>query len=698
MPDSSQSIKPIRVLSCVLCQQRKVRCDRTFPCANCVKSNSQCVPAGLLPRRRKRRFPERELLDRLRQYETLLRQNDVEFQPLHAEPAKENDDRESPESVQPEGSDQSMCSLLSQRKSAESAYEAKDFWNAVNQTSPESDQDRDSPAAALPQDVVKKAWDQGFETTDPLFGGENNPVDLSSHHPEPSLIFRLWQMYLERVDPLFKVTHTPSLQGRIVEAIADVKRISPGFEALMFCIYCMAVLSVTSDECEARLGLSRDELLPGYQRSCRRALINCGFLQSDDREILTALFFYLTSLRPTVGDPRTLSTALGMAIRIAKRLGIHSESRCARYPPLEAELRRRLWWALVLFDARIGEMADYRTTTELTPLWDCKIPSNVNDFDLRPEMKNLPAIQNQSSEALFIAARCAMADCLRNFSFYLDFTCPPLKAVAREVHRDSGPEYRELDALEKMMNERYLRFCTPDNPLHSITIWVTRGWLSKCRLFEHYSKYSGIRQSQTQRDMAVEYAIAMLDHDTEFLSTFSESRYLWMVQLYFPFPAYVHLLQDLRRRPLNTRAMQAWTALSENFECRANLFRRMCPGLHFCAMSSLVLEAWAVAESALRQSGQPAARPKIVTIMQAELTRAKGNGQLEKSSSSTSFIRHEALMPVQENMSLNNTLPSLGGNTSYSGTEMWMPFGIPDQLSADGIFASSDWSLINWGI
>ncbi|KAL4899362.1 hypothetical protein BDW74DRAFT_115865 [Aspergillus multicolor] len=698
MPDPSQSTKPIRVLSCVLCQQRKVRCDRTFPCANCVKSSSQCVPAGLLPRQRKRRFPERELLGRLRQYETLLRKNDIEFEPLHAEPADKNDGYHTTDTLQPEESDRSMSSSLSQLKSAESAYEAKDLWEAVNQNSPESDEDHGSPAAALPQDVVRKAWDQGFETTDPLFGGENNPVDLSSNHPEPSVIFRLWQTYLDRVDPLFKVTHTPTLQGRIVEAIADVKRISPGLEALMFGIYCMAVFSITPDECEAWFGSRRDELLPCYQRSCRRALINCGFLRTDDREILTALFFYLTSLWLAVGDPRALSSALGIAIRIAKRLGIHSELRCAKYPPLEAELRRRLWWALVLFDARIGEMADYRTTTELTPLWDCKIPSNVNDFDLRPEMKDLPAMQSQSSEALFTAARCAMADCLRNFSFYLDFTCPPLKAVAREVHRDSGPEYRELNALEQMLNDRYLRFYTTDNPLHSATVWMCRGWLAKCRLFEHYSNYLGVRQSQAQRDMADGYAIAMLKCDTKLLSNASDNRYLWMAQLYFPFPAYVHLLQNLRRRPLSTRAVEAWSALSENFEHRANLFRRMCPGLHFCAMSSFVLETWEAAQSALRQSGQLAPQPKIVTMMQAELTRVKGNGELEKSSIATSFGRQEAAWPVQENMTFNNSLPSLGGNGSYSGTEMWMPLDISDPLSTDGIFASSDWSFMNWGI
>ena len=75
--------KSQRVLSCVLCSQRKVKCDRKFPCTNCSKAGAQCVPASSVPRQRRRRFPERELLDRLRLYEDLLKKHNIPFQPLH---------------------------------------------------------------------------------------------------------------------------------------------------------------------------------------------------------------------------------------------------------------------------------------------------------------------------------------------------------------------------------------------------------------------------------------------------------------------------------------------------------------------------------------------------------------------------------------------------------------------------------------
>lgn len=98
-----------RLLACVVCQRRKVKCDRKFPCAHCVRACAQCVPATLAPRQRRRRFPERELLERLRRYEGLLRQNNIKFEPLHtpaaekASPSEDGRGSDSPDDAHSEG-------------------------------------------------------------------------------------------------------------------------------------------------------------------------------------------------------------------------------------------------------------------------------------------------------------------------------------------------------------------------------------------------------------------------------------------------------------------------------------------------------------------------------------------------------------------------------------------------------------------
>ena len=75
------SITPsARAYSCLRCAQRKVKCDRTDPCANCKKSHVDCVFVVPAPsRRKKRKLPEEDLVTRLKLYEELLKNNGVEF-------------------------------------------------------------------------------------------------------------------------------------------------------------------------------------------------------------------------------------------------------------------------------------------------------------------------------------------------------------------------------------------------------------------------------------------------------------------------------------------------------------------------------------------------------------------------------------------------------------------------------------------
>ena len=114
---------PQRVLACVPCQQRKVRCERRFPCSNCVKHGVQCVPATPVLQRKKR-FPERELLEKLRSHEELLRRHNIEFEPLHKDSGSPKHDETCESEGEQHGRAASESSAAVSVKS-ESAYETR---------------------------------------------------------------------------------------------------------------------------------------------------------------------------------------------------------------------------------------------------------------------------------------------------------------------------------------------------------------------------------------------------------------------------------------------------------------------------------------------------------------------------------------------------------------------------------------------
>ncbi|THW99517.1 hypothetical protein D6D17_06526, partial [Aureobasidium pullulans] len=412
---------------------------------------------------------------------------------------------------------------------------------------------------------------------------------------------------------LLKVTHTPTLQVRLINATADLKNVEPNLEALMFSVYCVAVMSVQDEDCLETFGFAKEELLQRYRFGCQQALLKCGFLQSDDRDCLTALFLYLVAVRPD-SDPRSLSSLLGLAIRMAQRMGMDNESSNAKHGPLEGEMRRRLWWALLLFDNRVCEMSDYRAAT-LSPAWNCKTPANLNDFDLQPEMKHLPQSHERPTETTLAILRYQVADLVRHSPFFLDFTNPSLKSIANP--NDHGGT---LEALQQKMEETCLQYCNTENPLQFMTLWLTRGHLARYRLFQHFS-IPPSQQTPLQRDSALTQALTMLDCDTIITTSPLTKKHIWFLFFHFPFPAYIHILQYLKREPLAAHAEKCWRTMSESCKVRFSDPQQNDHPFHktpiFKVFARIIVKAWEARVGVLKTSGKVEETPFIVS----EVTR-----------------------------------------------------------------------------
>ncbi|MCJ1380207.1 hypothetical protein MMC17_003310 [Xylographa soralifera] len=650
-------------------------------------------------------------------YEDLLRQNNIKFEPLHKDLAGEteslnveggcNSDDEQPKPAGPDGSSPSTT------VNSERVYEAKNIWHAMrqevldpdnNDNNNNTNNNSDSSESDMRDVVIKKAWDQLFQNNDNLlFGSRKAAVDISALHPEPVQMFRLWQLYLENVNPLLKVTHTPSLQGRIIEAASNVLNIRPNLEALMFSIYCMSVSSLAIDDCPVIFGSSKVDLLTRYQFGCQQALLNCGFLRCSDRDCLTALYLYLISVRPST-VPQSLSSMLGVAIRIAQRMGLHSESALAKCTALEAEMRRRLWWSLILFDTRVGEMADSKTAT-LTPTWDCRIPLNVNDSDLRLEMKEPPQIQGKSSEALFVVVRGELGDFARHTLFHLILSNPALKPIAKDVQHGPFPEGCALASLGKRIEDEYLKFCDPENPLHFMTIWMTRAYLAKCRLVEHQLGYpsSSVYQAEVQRDAAISYALTMLECDTKIMTSPLTKGFIWMLDHYFPFTAYIQMIQGLKRRPVSDQAEQAWEIMSDNYEARFG-FVRGDDNPFFQIFAKIVLQAWEAHEATFRQLGKSLVTPRIVLAIRhrmAQITPHTLNPDTGQPSGATDMdVNNFPVSTIPMGSGSHSVLDNMGGQGGYAvtgpGAYPFLPGLDPLDVDANQFdWYAMDWDLLN---
>ena len=395
---------------------------------------------------------------------------------------------------------------------------------------------------------------------------------------------------------------------------------------------------------------------------------------------------------------------LGVAIRIAQRMGIHSEPALAKCTPLEAEMRRRLWWSLVLFDTRIGEIASSKTVT-LDPTWDCKVPLNVNDCDLRLEMKEPPPIQERSSEALFAVVRCELGDYIRHTACHLDFTNPALKPIARHHHNNPTIEGDELVKLEKAIEDRHFKFCDQDNPIHFMTIWTARALLAKCRLLEHHARFSGsnARRTEAQRDAATSHALRFLECDTKIMASPLTKGFRWLNDFYFPFPAYIQIVQDLRRRPMSDYAHEAWETISDNHEAWFNTQYRDC-GSFFHIFAKIVLDAWEAYETASTRSMVALTPPRIVSSIRhtlAQNTRRAQNTDTRQPNFSMGMGVDEFPMPMPIDFASQSLQYSMGKQDNSAMMRPEMSSDIPGRYPSDAYMDYFDWTTLGgqpgWG-
>jgi hypothetical protein len=387
---------------------------------------------------------------------------------------------------------------------------------------------------------------------------------------------------------------------------------------------------------------------------------------------------------------------LGVAIRIAQRIGIHSEAYLAKYTTLEAEMSRRLWWSLVLFDTRIGEMADSKAIT-LLPSWDCRVPLNVNDSDLRQEMKLRPRVQAKLTDAIFAVVRSELGDFIRHCKFHLAFFGPALRPADANTQRSTDIESSEVESYANLIEERYLKFCDLENPLHFMTIWTTRGQIAKYQLMEHHFRYSGspLHQAEAQRDAALSYALSMLKCNTELMSSPLTDGFIWMVYNYFPFMGYIQIVQHLKWRPLSAKADEAWRIMDENFQARRDSLNGK--GIFFKILAGFILQALTAREAAIKQAGLPWVTPQIVLSVRESLPeiapKADGPGT-EQSLSGIDIGLLDFPMPMSNNLGHYNMGEYDELEFSGAGPYPDVPGLFPQNLDLDHL----DWSAMDWNL
>lgn len=142
--------------------------------------------------------------------------------------------------------------------------------------------------------TIHKAFDKLFTNEDGfpfIVGGQITPV--TQVHPNPIHIFQLWQVYIDNINSLLKITHVPTIQPQILQAASNLGKAPKNIEALMFGIYLMAITSMEDIDVQTMFHEPKQQILTRYLGATQQALVNASFMKIDDAVVLQAFLLYL---------------------------------------------------------------------------------------------------------------------------------------------------------------------------------------------------------------------------------------------------------------------------------------------------------------------------------------------------------------------------------------------------------------------
>ncbi|KAF2203645.1 hypothetical protein GQ43DRAFT_251376 [Delitschia confertaspora ATCC 74209] len=445
-----------------------------------------------------------------------------------------------------------------------------------------------------------------------LFGSSKPAAALRHLHPSPLQIFKLWQIYLDNINPLVKVFHTPTVQQLILHASGTLDDIPRNLEALMFAMYCVALSSVCDHECPAILGESKSGLMRRFRTGVQQALVNAGLLKSTDIRVLQAFTLYILSLQNV--DARTTWIFTGIAGRLGQRIGLHRDGEALGLPPFEVEMRRRLWWQIIMMEGVSEKLVG---TSSNTLMGDAKMPSNLNDSDLFPGMKEMPKEHEGATEMMFFLIRC-------NVGQFLKHTLPPKTGFDGYWNKLSGnavsiaTKDKAIDDLGALLERKFLQYCDHSIPWHFMCIYLCKSVICMMRFIARSKDYCSepTLTNQAERDMLFSNSLQVTQYENMAYTMKHLHGFQWHINMHFQWKAFINLISELRYRTGPPQAEEAWKAVQQVYECHPTFAKEGSKRALPIAIGNLTLKAWNA--YTLARGLPPDGEPHFIHILRAQ--------------------------------------------------------------------------------
>lgn len=616
-PPAVAEEKATMAYTCNTCTRRKVKCDKALPiCGTCRGSSLECTYQAQASRKR-RRVARDNSQDRLKLYETFLKERgfldtDGTLKATLADfqrgVAVSKASKTSDSAV--DSSNSAPCGKLLADE-GRTRYIESQVWQVLDGDGlAESSGEEDDKE---PQEGVSS--EAGFGSTpsglDPLSGSllsRSSPQSLTNLWPSEKIALKLFRVYEENIDPVCKLVHIPSGKALMQQAVSDRTKMTRAAEALLFAIFHFAVVSMTERQCKALFGQPQQATVSNLHHAVCRAFANAHFLRSSEVTVLQAYLLFLLSIRNTY-DPHTFWILTGVAVRIGQRVGLYHDGEELGVNPFDTEIRRRIFAQLMPLDCLASQMC--RTGIAFPKQFSTKKPLNTNDSDIWPGMPHPPQERTGPTDMTFCLARAHIGEFHRNTVFAVHLS---------QQDKLAGPVAKDaiLDDVEDEVEKRFLRYCDPSVPIQALCLAMGRGAVAVGRMRIRLPRAKVLQEKlpEDERKKLWQLGKNIVRADIAARNNLTLKGFAWHFQAMFQWDAFIWILNEICRGSPVSQDEDIWEKIEQLYESGPQLMAKS-RALHV-ALWKLTLRAW---NAHLAVQGHEVAEPEFIQTLKSLVAR-----------------------------------------------------------------------------
>ncbi|RDL34637.1 uncharacterized protein BP5553_07765 [Venustampulla echinocandica] len=599
------------ITSCLECRRRKLKCNKSHPCTNCVKFARDCVfLAPALDQASQLKLTE--IKEKVGSLERLLERDVAKPVPnpvsmtssIHeiSVPYDADDDlppNEDEKDLEPtplavmdaaygdDGEDDDLLDLGIQLGKMRITERIGGFFRpriaqelsfTVSDSFATGYKDRGDSNERPPSSFVKPIppaaeWlkpgpsyiipSSGF-----FVGAQAQGASLVDYLPSRMAADRLIEQYFAYVHPIAQILHRPTFEKEYDVFWDEVTLgIEPpnSVQTIVFAAMFSGVVSMDESVILRDFGVSKASLISNFKLGTETALARANFLRTTKLETLQGFVMYLIPLcRAEVS--RAHSVLFGAALRMAECMGLHRDGETYGMNALETHVRRLIWHQLCFLDIRTCEAQGPRPSIRRDE-YDTKLPLNVDIADLHAT-GDPPAPVDRWTDTTLSLIRFEINDMMR--TIWVDRP----RIQRRKISLTA--ELSKIETFKNTMAAKYDHLMDDRIPFQKYARLVKALLLSRLHVMVLHQYHNSVVSPMPDRLKNILIASATTNLETAMaVGTLPElHNYEWYTGALTQHHTAFLLLLEIYIAPHRKEADRIWTCLDWIFECDITETRR----------------------------------------------------------------------------------------------------------------------------